>query len=236
MKRSLSAAILAAIVLTGVVPAPASASSQMIARYDFEGRSATALDTSGRGHTMHVVARRGGEITIVTHGSGHALQFPPRCGGTKCPHVVLQAPHAADLNPGRRPIIFGASVRLPAAETTKGQNVVQKGYSTQGSQYKLQIDGRLGRPSCVLVDVARRGIHLAYSSVSVADGDWHAIQCNRLGRVLSVVVDGQVRGRSTVPATLSVVNRAPLSIGGKGAYRDNDQFQGAVDDVWVQIG
>jgi hypothetical protein len=236
MKRSLSAAVLAATLLTGALSTPASASSQMIARYDFEGRSASALDSSGRGHTMHVVARRGGSVHVVTRGSGHALQFPPKCGGARCPHVVLQTPHAPDLNPGRRPIIFAATVRLPAAETTKGQNVVQKGYSRRGSQYKLQIDGRLGRPSCVLVDVARRGIHLVYSSVSVADGGWHAIQCRRSGRVLSVVVDGQVRGRATVPATLSVINRAPLSIGGKGAYRDNDQFQGAVDDVWIQIG
>jgi hypothetical protein len=39
-----------------------------------------------------------------------------------------------------------------------------------------------------------------------------------------------------VPAGLSVVNDLPLSIGGKGAYQDNDQFQGAVDDVWVSVG
>jgi hypothetical protein len=39
-----------------------------------------------------------------------------------------------------------------------------------------------------------------------------------------------------VPAGLSVVNRYPLSVGGKGTYADNDQFHGAVDDVYVRIG
>jgi hypothetical protein len=28
----------------------------------------------------------------------------------------------------------------------------------------------------------------------------------------------------------------PLAVGGKGAFTDNDQFQGALDDVWVRIG
>lgn len=234
MKRSVFAVALAVGLCTGVLPAAAAPTSRVVARYDFEG-SAVA-DDSGRGHTMRVISRRGGRLNTVGHGGGRAVQFPPKCSSARCPHVVLQTPHAADLNPGRRPIVFGATVRLPGAETTKGQNVLQKGYSRKGSQYKLQIDGRLGRPSCVLVDVAGGRIHLAYSSVSVSDGRWHAIQCRRVGATLSVLVDGQVRGLAKVPPKLSVINRSPLSIGGKGAYRDNDQFRGAVDDVWVQIG
>jgi hypothetical protein len=47
-----------------------------------------------------------------------------------------------------------------------------------------------------------------------------------------VFVDGVPQGTAKIPADLSVHNTAPLSIGGKGAYRDNDQFQGALDDVW----
>ena len=45
-----------------------------------------------------------------------------------------------------------------------------------------------------------------------------------------------MRGLVRVPAKLSVSNNRPLSIGGKGVYADNDQFNGAVDDVWVRIG
>jgi hypothetical protein len=45
-----------------------------------------------------------------------------------------------------------------------------------------------------------------------------------------------VRGTQKIPATLSVSNTRPLSIGGKGAFADNDQYNGALDDVWVRIG
>ena len=232
--------VLAAILAAGVMTVPASAAevsrSVLVARYEFDGRAGGVVDDSGNGHTMRLVASRGGRLRVIRHGAGQAMQFPHRCGGPKCPRAVLQTPHSADLNPGRRPILFGASVRLPATDTTKGQNVVQKGYSAKGSQYKLQIDGRMGRPSCVLVDARNRGIHMARSAISVADGRWHAIQCRRVGTSFTVLIDGAVRGVNQVPTALSVTNRAPLSIGGKGAYRDNDQFQGALDDVWVQIG
>jgi hypothetical protein len=237
MKRSVFALALAAgLLLIGVQPATASPSSEVVARYDFDGRSGSVLDGSGHGHTMRAVSRHGARITYITRGGGHAVQFPPKCGGAKCPHVVLQAPHAADLNPGRRPILFGATIRLTAAETSRGQNVLQKGYAARGSQYKLQIDGRMGRPSCAVVDVAGGRIHLAHSSVSVSNGAWHTLQCRRVGSSLTVLVDGQVRGSATVPEKLSIANKAPLSIGGKGVYTDNDQYQGAIDDVWVQIG
>jgi hypothetical protein len=149
---------------------------------------------------------------------------------------VLQSPSSADLNPGVRPIAFGATVRLPRNRTSSGQNVVQKGYSATSSQYKLQVDGTAGRPSCVLVDDKKPTIKLVRSSVSVTDGAWHAIQCRRVGTAFRILVDGVNRGAVTVPAALSVTNREPLSIGGKGAYRDNDQFRGAVDDVWIRIG
>jgi hypothetical protein len=245
MRSRLSA--LAAVLAVGVLTVPASAarpvspqsggkSSVMVAKYDFDGRTGAVIDDSGHGHTMRLVSSRGGRLRVVRHGSGQAMQFPARCSGAKCPHAVLQSPHSPDLNPGRRPILFGATIRLPAKQTTKGQNVVQKGYSKKGSQYKLQIDGLMGRPSCVLVDTAKGGIHLARSAISVADGAWHAVQCRRIGTSFTVLIDGAVRGVTQVPGTLTVANKAPLSIGGKGAYRDNDQFQGALDDVWIQIG
>jgi len=113
---------------------------------------------------------------------------------------------------------------------------VQKGYSTTSSQWKLQIDGVAGRPSCVLVDDKKPAIRMIASTVSVADGRWHALACRRAGTSLTVLVDGVPRGSTAVPAKLSVSNERPLSIGGKGAFADNDQFNGALDNVWVEIG
>jgi concanavalin A-like lectin/glucanase superfamily protein len=153
-----------------------------------------------------------------------------------CPHAVLQSPNSADLNPGIQPLAYGATVRLARSQTSKGQNVVQKGYSATSSQYKMQVDGAPGRPSCVLVDDKTPTIKLVRSEVTVADGAWHAVECSRAADVFIILVDGVIRGTLKIPATLSVTNTSPLSIGGKGTSKDNDQFQGAVDDVWVRIG
>ena len=216
---------------------PAAPTGVVVARYAFD--AATVADTSGRGHTLTVIAGHGGAVRTIAHGTGRALAFPAKCRATAkkaCPHVVLQAPPAADLNPGTRPIAYGAAVRLARNQTTKGQNVLQKGYSATTSQYKLQVDGTAGRPSCVLVDDRKPAIRLVRSSVSVADGAWHAVACRRAGTAFSIVVDGVVRGAIAVPAGLSVRNRGPLSVGGKGASANNDQFQGALDNVWVRIG
>jgi hypothetical protein len=205
----------------------------MVARYSFDQSGTRALiDDSGYGHTLRIVSAQGGKVSSVTHGAGLALQFPKKCSGT-CDRVVLQAASAADLNPGNAAFRYGATVRLARSQTSSGQNVLQKGYSATGGQYKLQIDGSAGRPSCVMVDGARTALHLARSSVTVADGGWHQLECRRAGTGLTLFVDGVVRGTASIPDSLSVDNTAPLSIGGKGAYQDNDQFQGAVDDVWI---
>lgn len=239
--RSSFRAVIAAVAVgallgVGSPASPAAAASGTVARYDFDGRSAALRDDSGRGHTMRLITSRGGTARAVLHGSGYGLQFPARCSGTRCPHAVLQTPHSADLNPGRRAIAWGATVRLARSQTSSGQNVVQKGYSSTSSQYKLQIDGRAGRPSCVLVDVNRRSIKLVRSAVSVADGSWHTVKCHRVGTAFGILVDGRTRGMIKIPGTLSVLNKHPLRVGGKGVYADNDQFHGAVDDVFVRIG
>jgi Concanavalin A-like lectin/glucanases superfamily len=211
----------------------------LVARYTFDSRSGTVVDESGRGHTMTMVASHGGALKSVVHGNGEGLAFPTKCAGRRrppCPHAVLQSPDSADLNPGIRTLAYGATVRLARTQTSKGQNVIQKGYSATSSQYKLQVDGIAGRPSCVLVDDRKAIIELVRSAVSVADGTWHTIECSRAGGVFTIVVDGAISGAMRIPAGLSVTNSSPLSIGGKGTSRDNDQFQGAVDDVWVRIG
>jgi hypothetical protein len=233
-------------VSTVAVPAPAlastagaaraSASGVTIARYGFNGRSSSILDESGHGHTLAVVSGHGGTVRPVVHGQGSALAFPAKCGKKVCPHVALQTPTSADLNPGTRDIAYGADVLLEPGQTSKGQNIVQKGYSATSSQWKLQIDGVAGRPSCVLVDDKKPTIRIARSSVTAADGRWHSVQCHRIGGTLSVYVDGVNRGSTSVPANLSVTNNRPMSIGAKGAFADNDQFNGALDNVWVQIG
>lgn len=208
-----------------------------VAAYEFDSTDVdgTFDDGSGAGHTLKAVTSKGAVVRTMVHGSGRAVVFPDPCVGTACPRMVLQTRSVAALNPGSRDIRFGASVLLTARQTTDGQNVLQKGYSSAGGQYKLQVDKLPGKPSCAMTDY-RSIIHLAKSSVSVADGAWHRLECRRSGTRLSIIVDGAVRGHTAVPSGLSVLNRAPLSIGGKGLTDNADQFQGALDDAWVAVG
>lgn len=230
---AVAAVVLAAV---GVVPADAAQpAATVVLRYSFDRADAGMTDESGHGHVLRPEAAAGGTTRMVPRGAGWAVAFPARCSAKRCPRAVLRVPHRGDLNPGDAEFGYGATVRLARDQTTKGQNVLQKGYAANGSQYKLQIDGAAGLPSCVLVDRRRPTIRLAKGTRTVADGAWHAVSCHRTRTALTIVVDGAVRGRTRLPAELSVVNTVPLSIGGKGAYQDNDQFQGAVDDVWVSV-
>ncbi|MEU4559365.1 LamG-like jellyroll fold domain-containing protein [Actinoplanes sp. NPDC023936] len=210
--------------------------SLVTAHYGFNGWPTATVDESGNGHHLRVLSFGGGRVRPVAHGPGNALAFPGKCTDTACPHVVLQSTTSADLNPGSRDLSYGADVLLPPGQTSTGQNVLQKGYSRTSSQYKLQIDGAAGHPSCVLVDEFRPTIRIARSRISTADGRWHRIRCQRTGDRLDIYVDGVPYGWTSVPAALSVRNNRPLSIGAKGAYRDNDQFNGVLDNVWVRIG
>jgi hypothetical protein len=245
MRSCLSAVFL--VIVAVAVPEPAAATARVpedlptpatvtIVRYDFNGLPTSIVDGSGNGHDLRVLSIGGGAVRPVAHGPGTALAFPGRCTDDVCPHVALQSRTTADLNPGTRDLAFGADVLLAPGQTSPGQNVLQKGYSRANSQYKLQIDGAAGHPSCVLVDVERPTIRMVRSAVSTADGRWHRLRCERSGGRLEIYVDDVRRGWTRVPESLSISNDRPLSIGAKGAYRDNDQFNGILDNVWVEIG
>ncbi|MFI1996490.1 LamG domain-containing protein [Actinoplanes sp. NPDC020271] len=209
--------------------------SEYVASYNFDTTimDGTFDDGSGRGHLLRLVTRNGGGPELIAHGLGQALRFPAKCTGAACPRMVLQGGSTPDLNPGNRPIRYGAGVLLTPAETSRGENVLQKGYSSGGGQYKLQIDGISGRPSCGLGDGK---VHLARSRVSVADGSWHSLECRRSGPTLSLLVDDVLQASVPVPVGLAVDTDSPLTVGGKGVGPDNDQFHGSLDDVWVHIG
>lgn len=219
-------------------PAESAPASPYVASYNFDSTIAdgTFDDGSGHGHLLRAVVRNGGKIVMTPHGTGQALTFPPKCTGATCPRLVLQAADTPDLNPGAGPLAYGASVLLAPAETSSGENILQKGYSTGGGQYKLQVDGVSGKPSCAMSDKTATTLHLARSRVSIADGKWHAIECRRTGPTLSVYVDDQPQASVAVPAALSVVTTQPFSLGGKGVGANNDQFHGSLDDVWIHVG
>jgi Concanavalin A-like lectin/glucanases superfamily len=220
-----------AAVETAVVAAPAASVAPSPAaerRFSFDGESLGALS---------VAAISGGQVRAETHGVGQAVRFPARCtvyGDRTCPRVVLES---RDIpNPGTAPVRFGATVLMEADDTDAGENVLQKGFSRGHGQFKLQVDGVAGQPSCVLVGSGSSRIYVVTARASVSDGRWHAIECVRTGSDLSVVVAGAISGQIRVPAALSIVNGDPLRIGGKGLSPNNDQYHGVIDDVFVVIG
>jgi hypothetical protein len=208
-------------------------------RYDFDAGLAGAVYDERRRVPLRASEAAGGTLSTERHGSGLAVRFPQVCpvyGDDSCPRAILESWPMPILNPGTADLRFGAAMLIAADETTKGGNVLQKGYSVGGSQFKLQVDGYAGKPTCVLVGSGDPTIHVVASSVTVANGQWHVVECLRAGETFTIAVDGRITGRHNVPTQLSIVNGDPLRIGGKGTSANNDQFHGALDDAYVAIG
>jgi hypothetical protein len=208
-------------------------------RYDFDGGVGRPIaDLAGR-HELRPLGQNGGALRLVPQGSGLAVAYPDRCTLPRerdCPRAILEGLRDDSLNPGRRALRYGASIRMTHDDLADGANVLQKGYSVGGvSQYKLQVDHRQGRPSCVIAG-PRASIYRAEPWINVADGAWHDLECRRIANRLIMVVDGIVRAWVPIPPQLSIANAEPLRIGGKGPAPGNDQFAGAIDDVFVMIG
>ncbi len=206
-------------------------------RYTFDGGvDKPIVDEAGR-HELRPIGQNGGTLSLVRQGLGLAVAYPERCTlphERECPRAILEGEHDDSLNPGTRPLRYGASVLMSPADLADGANVVQKGYSVGGvSQFKLQVDHRKGHPSCVIA--SRSKIYRAEPALSVADGTWHDIQCARTANRLTIIVDGVAEKSVAVPASLSIANAEPLRIGGKGANKGNDQYAGQIDNVFLTI-
>lgn len=208
-------------------------------RYTFDGGVHKPItDLQGR-HELRPLGANGGALRLVPQGVGLAVAYPDRCTLARerdCPRAILEGIRDDSLNPGTRPLRYGASVLMTHGDLADGANVLQKGYSVGGtSQFKLQVDHRLGHPSCVIAGNRRR-IYRAEPWLDVADGRWHNLMCTRTGNRLILTVDGVDRATVPVPSRLSIANAEPLRVGGKGAASGNDQFAGEMDNVFVTIG
>lgn len=203
--------------------------------FDFaEGVTGPLTDPTGR-LTLREVTMASGQLIQMPRGEGWAIHFPARCSldPRDCPRAILESGPAGFLNPGTRNMRWGAEVMLMSNETSDGANVLQKGLSAAGTQYKLQIDGYDARPSCVLAGEV--GKYIALSPRGIADGKWHELLCERRSSWLTLYVDSQPIAELWIPPDLSIVNDSPLRLGGKGHGPYNDQFHGTMDDVFVEI-
>jgi hypothetical protein len=207
-------------------------------RYTFDGGVDRPITDVFGGHQLRALGQNGGTLSLVPKGSGLAVEYPQRCTLARerdCPRAILEGFRDDALNPGNRRLQYGASVMMTHADLADGANVVQKGYSVGGvSQFKLQVDHRLGHPSCVIAGNEAR-IYRAEPPLDVADGRWHDLACIRDADRLTIMVDGLERASVAVPPTLSIANSEPLRVGGKGPNKGNDQFAGEIDNVFLTI-
>ncbi len=175
---------------------------------------------------------------VIAHGSGRALQFREPCDkGPDCLRGILEVPSSAELNPGVSDFTFGLDLRVESEDIRSGGNLLQKGFSTgPGGQWKVQVDEQDGFPSCVLVDSFDNELLDVFSEVSVADGQWHTVVCDRSGSQLSIWVDGRQVGREMTREVLLIDNASPVRIAGKHLKENGDFFFGEVDNVFVTVG
>jgi hypothetical protein len=232
-------------VLTNSAPfsAPSSgkvdvAGAPISLRYTFDGGVDQPITDTNGGHHLLPLGQNGGTLSLVPQGPGLAVEYPSRCTLVRerdCPRAILEGFRDDALNPGTRPLEYGASVLMTHTDLADGANVVQKGYSVGGvSQFKLQVDHRQGHPSCVIASNRGR-IYRAEPVLDVADGKWHNLACVRSATRLKIVVDGVERAWVALPPGLSIANAEPLRVGGKGPSKGNDQFAGEIDNVFLTI-
>lgn len=242
-RRAAASATVALALVAGLsAPAGAAASRELLLTFDngetFANGSAVQ-DTSGA-HADGVVKTRYGAGLSGTAGVGgsRGVRFPAPCSNEPCPNAMIKITDRPGLDVHYADFEWGAEVNLTPSEVAKGANVVQKGrYSDSGGQWKLQIDGFAGKPSCIVSGVAADGRFaraLVYASVSVADGRWHQVTCRRAGTVVTVFVDGVNRGSGTARVA-DLASPAPVTVGAKTVRGyDNDQFFGRLDNVFMQ--
>lgn len=197
---------------------------------------ARAFDPRDDWPAAEVVESREGVLTTLAgaDATGRAIQFPASCSFAEdCERALVQLPHDSRLDPSGDAFEFGAVVRVAPDQTGRGSNIVQKGrFGTPGGQWKLQVDGHEGRPSCVMQgDVAgQRKVVRLVADLSIADDEWHRVVCMRDADSVSISIDGSAKSVDVVIGTLR--NSADVRVGASGSDVVDDQFHGAIDEVF----
>ncbi len=223
---------------------------------DFEGDApsgeASSFPGGGKiGGNAVVQAVDGGQVRVQTRkAGGHAVRFPAYDASQRSGAAVLVLqPAAGDtrLDPGDKDFMFGADFTLDrvseGAGDDNGNNLVQRGLAADPRQFKLQIEH--GRASCRVS--GSQGEVVVKSRSEVEPDRWYAVTCARkAGEIaLTLQLEGDpVERVSSQGATgaISYPEPIPLVVGGKVSPAgqvvsgNSDQFNGVVDNVFLDIG
>jgi hypothetical protein len=199
----------------------------------------TVLVASASGGTMRAVAGRDG---------GYAARFPAYRPVTK-QRVVLSvtSPSVTDpLGPGRSDFGFGADFAVDNLTEGRGlddgNNLIQRGLTGDSSQYKLQIDRN--RVSCLVAGDA--GEVFVETRQLIKSHTWYRAACRRTGAVVTLdltsfggpaerAVGSGDTGDVYLPASTPLVLAGKATSRGAAVVGDSDQFNGALDNVFLEI-
>ncbi len=199
--------------------------------------------------TVRVSAVGGGELTSMPgREGGSALRFPVygRGSGERVVLTAISQSVTDPLSPGTADFSFGADFAVDqVTEGTgldNGNNLVQRGLSTDPGQYKLQIDR--GRASCLVAGDA--GDVLVEAEQRIRPHSWYHASCRRAGDVVTLdlgTYNGPPERASGSGRTGAVYVPAatPLVLGGKATPKgdavvgDSDQFNGAMDNFFLTV-
>jgi len=245
------------LLVAGVLlPVPAAASWERDLFVTFDGGAigeSVTLDSIGTAEVDLSLSTVGdGAVTSVPHAEkGFAARLERfRRHAPATPAVIIITPAGDDvLDPGAGSFRFGAEFNLDAdsagTDSDDGDNLIQRGLWSDGSQYKIQVDDQ--RPSCLVR--GSEGLVEVPAGHDVEPGSWYRARCTREDDTVTLRLvtydgaDGSRRkieewsrsgdiGKLEFPATL------PLSVGGKVSPsghvlpRDSDQFNGLVDNAF----
>lgn len=238
---------------TATVSGPALDDPTVLITFEDEprGKAVSAFEQRGSlDERARALTTNGGRVTVEEGPEGGHARLPAfdrSPSGARA--VIVLEPEEGDesLDPGDGDFRFGAKFALDRVSEghggDNGNNLVQRGLAADATQYKLQVER--GKASC---RVAGSGGEVVVKSRSSVQPDtWYTLTCTRQGDELSLKVeaaDGTVDEVSANGDMGSVVAEpgTPLVVGGKvdGAGRvltgNSDQFNGAVDDVFVALG
>ncbi|MBB4690300.1 LamG-like jellyroll fold domain-containing protein [Paractinoplanes abujensis] len=230
-------------VLAAAAPVQAAAptAGQLVAKWTFDAGAVNGrvADTTGRGPALTTRTADSGAVRYDTATpSGRYVTFPAACATTArtCPRALFETASVPNLNPGTRAFRWSARLQLTKAQIVGSANIMQKGVAKASSQWKMQVGKTNGKAQCAVVGAGSPQVYIARSSATVADGQWHKVLCQRSGTTLSVFVDDQPAGQTTIPASLSISNTLPLRVGGPNFNTKTDMYHGRLDDVYAELG
>ena len=240
-------------------PAPTAFQPPANATFLLEVGADGALGQAGSARVAVDVARlHDGLLTTAAGnpqlGDRQAVDFPAFTLDARYPRAIVRVVNASakdQLSPGAADFRFGADFMIDrksaGAAADNGDNLVQRGLSSDPVMFKLEIDR--DRPSCLVR--GRDGVVVVRTADFIQPGWWYRADCHRSAEAVTLTLtefapDGSVT--TTVTSSRGKTGRidiagrgTPLSVGGKLARNGGpiesatDQFNGRASGAYLVI-